>query len=226
MAEDKTHEDVEKVLIDEILADARRRADRTVKRAEREGRKLIDRVVKEAQAVRDRVVERGQTGLDRERHVFDSTIVLEERMRRLNAQGRLLDEVFQEAMTQLAERHGTNYKTLVKDLVVEAVLAMTGDDFVLHLGKADLTSVKRGLRTEVTAAVREMSARTVRLTIADVPAHIQAGVVVASADGTQRFDNSFAARLERASDALRFEVAALLFGTTDDDATSDGDEQS
>ncbi|HUW57212.1 MAG TPA: V-type ATP synthase subunit E family protein [Planctomycetota bacterium] len=225
MAKDKTQEDVEKVLSGEILADARRRGERTVKRAEREGRKLVDRVVKQAQAVREQVLERAQTRLERERQVFDSTIALEERMRRLKAQGTLLDEVFREAMTRLAERRDVDYRAVLRDLAAEAVTAMTGDAFVLHLNKADLASATRGLRTDVTAAVREMSGRTVQLTVADDPADIEAGVVVESADGRQRFDNSFAARLERMSDVLRFEVAEILFGSAPDETTPAGEDQ-
>ena len=223
--EDRKREDVGKVLSEEILADARRRAERTVKRAEREGKKLVDRVVKQAEAVRRRVLERGKERIERERQVSDSGLALEERMCRLKALGELLDEVFAEAMTRLLERRNRKYKALVTELAVEAVLAMTGDAFVLHLGKKDLASIKRGLRGEVTAAVREMSGRTVQVTIANAAAPIDAGVVVESADGRQRFDNSFAGRLERMKDDLRFEVAEVILGDADEAQTAAGEDQ-
>ena len=223
--EDEKQQEVEKVLSEEILADARRRAERTVKRAEREGQKLVDDVVKRAEAVRRRVLERGKRRVEREQQMADSALALDERMCRLKGQGVLLDEVFTRAMTRLVEGRQPDYKAVVTELAVEGVLAMTGDEFVLHLGEKDLSSIKRGLCAEVSEAVRERSGRTVQLHIADAAAPIDAGVMVEGADGRQRFDNSFAGRLQRMKGELRFEVAQFILGAGDETQGAAGEGQ-
>lgn len=221
---EKKDEEVEKVLSEEILSDARRRAERTVKRAERSGGKILDRAKSEAEKVRGRVLGQAEARVQRERHTFDSTLALEERMRRLKAQGGLLDEVFARALERLEARDGFDYPRVLRELAVEAVLAMTGDAFVLRLGGDDLKSMKGKLPAEVAAAVREASGRKVRVSAAEGPAPITGGVIVESADGGQRFDNSFAGRLRRMTDELRFEVAGVLFGADDEKVRETGEE--
>jgi len=205
----------EDVLTDEILSDARRRAERTVKRAEREGKKTVDAAVKRAEAVRDRLLEVAQRRLDRDEQVFASSLALEERMRKLKTQGALLDEVFAKAAERLEAGGDFDGADLVRKLTVEAVLAMTGDAFVLRLAGTDLPAMRTTLPTEAAEAVKRTSSREVTLTCADESADIAGGVIVESADGAQHFDNSFTGRLARLKDKLRFEVAGMIFQDVD-----------
>lgn len=218
--EDRKREEVEDVLSEEILADARRKGERTVKRAEREGEKAVARAVKKAERVRRHVLQGAQKRIERERHVSESALRLEERMSRLKAEGALLDEAFNDALTRLHARDGFDYKRIVTELAVEAVLAMTGDDFVLRLAEAEPESIKRSLPREVARAVREKAGRAVKITVAGEAAPIETGVVVESTDGVQHFDNSFAGRLERMKGDLRTDIARVLFGETGEPATS------
>ena len=128
----------EKVLSDEILTDARRRAERTLKRAEAEGKKLVEQALEEARAAGE-VERRGaERRLERERQVFEASLEQEERMRRLGVQGKLIDETLAEALKRLRAREGYDYRKVVRDLAVEAVLALPGDKFVLRMAKADV----------------------------------------------------------------------------------------
>ncbi len=204
--------DTEKVLSDEILTDARRRAERTVKRAETEGRKLLEQALAEAGAAGDAERREVERRLARDRQVFEASLLQEERMRRLAAQGKLIDEAFAEALKRLASREGGNYPKVVRDLAVEAILAMRGDAFVLRLAKTDADALRPGLPGEVAAAVREKSGRAVTVTVSGEAGAFDAGVVVEAADGRQRVDNSFAGRLRRLRGELRFDVADALFG--------------
>ena len=209
MSEDKANTP-EDVLSDEILSDAKRRADRTVKRAEREGKKLVDRAVKQAETVRDRALETSNARLAREKGVFASGLALEERMRRLKAQGALLDEVFDRAAERLKDRDGVNTAAVVLKLAVEGVLAMTGDAFVLRLNAKDLEAMGSTLPGEVIAGVRQAGGRDVTIA-ASADDAVDGGVLIESADGRQRVDNTFAGRLRRLKKDLRFEIAGLLF---------------
>jgi vacuolar-type H+-ATPase subunit E/Vma4 len=218
---EKKGRDVEGLLSEEILADARRKAERTVARAQMEADRVVEQAVKSAEAVRESVLARAGTLIERERRVFDSSLRLEERMLRLKTEGGLLDEAFSRAVERLGKRDGFNdYRRLVRDLAVEAVSALTGDAFVLHLAKPDLESMRSTLPGEVAKAVRDKSGREVQLVVAGKPAAIDTGVIVTSADGARRVDNSLAARLTRARRELRFAVANVLFDESDAAAAS------
>jgi len=202
----------EKVLSEEILADARRRAERTVKRAEAEAAKLVEQALAEARAAGEVETRAVEKKLARERLVFDASLQLEERMRRLNVQGALIDEAFASALEKLRSRKGFDYRRVVRDLAVEAVLAMPGDAFVLRLAKGDLDAMRGSLPGEVAAEARAKGGRGVTVSVSEAHGGFDAGVVVETADGRQRVDNSFAGRLRRLRGALRFEIADLLFG--------------
>jgi len=224
---DKKREDVEKVLREEILEEARRKGDGLAKRAQEEAKILIEHVEREAEAVRAQVLKDAERRIARLRQVSDSGLVLRTRMRRLNVQGQLLDEVFSTALTRLSRSHrdaGFDYGRVLKDLAVEAALAVGSGEMVLRLGQADLGRGEDSLALAeaVVEEVRRKSGRTVRLTVPmdrDASGPIEGGVIVESADGRERFDNSFGGRLSRLEDELRFEVADVLFGKSADAGT-------
>ncbi len=218
----KDNRKVEDVLKDEILADARRRAERVLKRAGRDGERVARRELRKAEDLRKHHIEQAGARIERDKVVFASGLVLEERRRRLATQGQLIDEVFAQALERLRGREGFDYRAVVIRLAVEAVQAMQGDEFVLRLGEADLASMKNDLPAEVARTVKGPDGREVRLRVADDPAPIAGGVIVARADGCAEYDNSLAARLKRLSSDVRFEVADVLFG--DDATAADGKE--
>jgi V/A-type H+-transporting ATPase subunit E len=208
--------EAEDVLSDEILTDAKKRGERTVKRAERDGKKVVDRAVKEAEAMRKRVLERADEQVAREQKVFESSIALEERMRRLKAQGELLEEAFGSALAKLRAREGFNYDDVFVKLAVEAIDALEGDAFVLRLSPSDVDAMKGDVARAVSAAAKKDLDRDVTLTVETARAPISGGVIVETPDGSRRVNNSFAGRLERMKDDLRFGVADVLFGKEED----------
>jgi V/A-type H+/Na+-transporting ATPase subunit E len=63
----------------------------------------------------------------------------------------------------------------------------------------------------VAAAIRELDG-SIKVSFEDEPIDTVGGVVLTTADGTVRFDNTIEARLERMKPMLRKEVAAVLTG--------------
>jgi len=210
--EEKT-KDSEKVLSDEILADARRRGERAVKRAEADAKKLIEQALAEAKAVGDAALADVERRLARERQVFDASLLHDERMRRLAVQGRLLDETFDRALERLRSREGCDYRAVVVNLAVEAIGEIGGDAFVLRPDAADLESMGATLPADAAASARRKIGRDVTVTAGPAAGRGIAGIIVESADGRRRVDNSFAERLRRMRDDLRFDVADVLFGS-------------
>lgn len=215
--EDKGNQDVERTLSDEILSEARRKAELAVSQAETSAREEMEKAVHEAETGRDEVLREAGRTIDHARLVHESGLRLEKRMRRLKVQGALIDEVFAAAGSRLAGGK-TPTGTVVLNLAVEAVLAMGGDAFVVRLTKADLASSKDAFPAALADEVRRKSGREIRVTVADEPVPEAAGIVVETPDGRERVDNTLAARLVRRKEEIRFDLAKLLFPEEEESA--------
>ena len=195
------------VLREEILADARRQAERTVRRAEREAEDALQKARKEADADCASRLDAARRETERRRNLVLAVIPVEEARMRAQRIEEALEAIRDEARRRLAERGGEEYRRTLVRLAAEAVSNMAGERFVLELGAADLKAVGNGLADDVRKAVGREG---LQIAVAPEPAAIEAGVLVRDDDGRQVVDNSLAARLERLWPALRLAIGARL----------------
>ena len=196
--------DPQQVLTDEILADARRQADRLRRRAERDAKQTTDEAEREAEADRAERLEKAKAEADRRRRLTLATVPVEEgRMRAAHIE-KALDGIREAARERLLARQGYDYREMLVRLASEPVRHMVGQAFVLELAEAD----RDAHGPDVAAAVRQRAGRDeLQVSLAPEPAAIEGGVIVRDAEGRQRWDNSLAARLERLWPGLRRRVA-------------------
>ena len=195
------------VLREEILADARRQAERTVRRAERDAEDALAQARKEADADRDSRLDAARREAERRRNLVLAAIPVEEARMRAQRVEEVLEAIRDEARRRLAERGGEEYRRTLVRLAAEAVSNMAGERFVLELGAADLKAVGNGLADDVRKAVGRQG---LQIAVAPEPADIETGVIVRDADGRQVVDNRLVARLERLWPALRLAIGARL----------------
>ena len=200
------------VLREEILADARRQAERTVRRAERDAEDALAQARKEADADRDSRLDAARREAERRRNLILAAVPVEEARMRAQRIEEVLEAIRDEARRSLAERGpggagGEEYRRTLVRLAAEAVSIMAGERFVLELGAADLKAVGNGLADDVRKAVGRQG---LSIAVAPEPADIETGVIVRDADGRQVVDNSLAARLDRLWPALRLAIGARL----------------
>jgi len=195
------------VLREEILADARRQAERAVRRAEREAEDALQKARKEAEADRASRLDAARREAERRRNLILAAVPVEEARMRARRTEEVLDAIRDEARRRLAERGGEEYRRTLVRLAAEAVSNMAGERFVLELGAADLKAVGNGLADDVRKAVGREG---LQIAVAPQPADIEAGIIVRDDDGRQVVDNSLAARLERLWPALRLAIGARL----------------
>jgi len=194
------------VLCEEILADARRQAERTVRRAEREAGEALQKARKEADADRASRLDAARRQAERRRNLILASIPVEEARMSAQQTEETLDAIRDEARERLLER-GNDYRACLVRLAAEAVSQMVGERFVLALGAEDLKAVGNGLADNVR---KVLGREELQIAVAPEPADIEAGVLVRDADGRQVVDNSLAARLERLWPALRLVIGARL----------------
>jgi vacuolar-type H+-ATPase subunit E/Vma4 len=194
-------------LSDEILADARKKAEREAKRAERDAKQILSRARKQADAATDKVLDAARERAERQARSVLATVEQDIRRDLLEAQEAVLDGIFRQALDRAETRKGYHYPQAMVALAAEAVAAMDADEVLL--GFAD--GCDRIATDEWLADVTRRVGRPVALRVADEPEAIDGGVVARSADGRLVYDNSFAARLARLRPALRREVAAIIY---------------
>ena len=209
--EEKT-KDTEKVLADEILTDVKRQAAETIEKAQAEAKATVEQAVRDAETARGAAIREVEQRVARAGEIAEASLAHLQRRQRLDAQGKLVAEAFDQALERLRSKQGFDYRRVLSDLAVEAVGALPGDAFVMALNPADAKDFGAALAGDVVEAVRAKSGRAVTVKAIDRPGLSDGGVVVESADGAQRVDNSFAGRLRRLESELRFEVADVLFG--------------
>jgi vacuolar-type H+-ATPase subunit E/Vma4 len=198
-------------LTEEVLADARRKAQRRLTAAQREAEALIAaaraRAQEEAALVTDAARERG----DRHRQRILATISQETQRRRLIQQGALLEGLIQAGSDRAADRKGHDPREVLKALVILAIEQIDGEAFHLEVSAADRDVADEAFLAEVRQHFATGGREPPALTLEAEPAGITGGVIVRSADGHEMVDNSFEARRRRLASDLRRALAQMIF---------------
>ena len=199
----------EKVLADEILADADGKAERARQRGERDARQIVARARQQALEAADQVLATARERGERIAASILATVEAEAQRDLLAAREGEFDRLFDAARQRLADKGSYDYPAVLAALAAQAIGAMAADEVIIELCEQD--------RALATAAwldeVRRRVGRPVTIDVSANHAPIAGGLIVRSADGRLLYDNSFAARLERLKPELRRELAGRLFAS-------------
>ena len=197
----------EKVLSDEILKDAEKRAERVRAKAKREAQTILADGAKEADAAAQKILDVARRRAERAAQSVLATVEQEVRRDLLEAQEAELSRLFEAARQRLADRASYGVPAVLAALAAEAIAAMDSPSVVVELAEADRAAVTEAWLADV----RRRVGRDVAVRVAEKPAAIDGGIIVRSADGRLFYDNSFAARLARLRPGLRRELAARIY---------------
>ncbi len=201
----------EKGLVEEIMADARRRADRIRQRAEREAGQITAEAQKSAQDERERVLEAARAPVQREREVMHARIEQEVVELRHRLRHQMVEHVRSQAREKLAQLAGTEeHRRAVVKLAVLAIRAMSGRKFRLVLRPDERDRWGSELAVQVQSAVRQQSSRQVEVEIAEETTDAPGGLLVIGAGGHEVADQTFDGRLGRLWDQMRIEIGLNL----------------
>jgi len=201
----------EQALSEEILADARRRADRIAQRAERDVARIKRDAQEQAAAERERILADARQRASREAEVMQGRIQQELATLRQQARDGMLQRVRSEAEDRLAHLARTDeHHDALKRLALLAIRDMAGEDFELTLRPQDRERWGEDLPGEVEALVKQQCGREVRVRLSEQDAEADGGLLVTGAGGHELADQTFAARFHRLWDQMRGRVASLL----------------
>jgi vacuolar-type H+-ATPase subunit E/Vma4 len=194
----------------EIISDARSQAERRLKAARKEAEEVVAAAKKEAKEQGEKILAAARKRAEAKASVVESSIEIEAQRISLAAREKAIQSILDESTAKLAGKSGYDYAASLVALGTEAIAKMSGDSFVVTLGKEDAASLGGQVLGRIAERVKAETGRDVRLRLGE-PKAVSGGIIVESENGRERVDNSFARRLERYFPQIRLEVAAIVF---------------
>lgn len=186
----------------EILNKANKKAKQIKKNAETEKKRINDQVNKsiegiigsEIRALHDRIVGGAQ---------------LQGRKLVMEARQKVLDGIApkgQEIIKTIAAGNypGINYTEILVKLIQESVVAISGDEFIVHANQNDL----RYLQNNLSSISSSIGGKSIK--IDDEPIDIIGGVIVSNPDGTKQMINTLENRLKTTINRMQADIAEKL----------------
>jgi vacuolar-type H+-ATPase subunit E/Vma4 len=189
---------------DEMIAKADADAKAMLETAEKEAqriksetdRQILNIVASVLRGVRDRII---------------GGVELDSRKQLMIARDETLQQIYGESEKKLKEFSADKkeyHEALIK-LVVEAVKAIGGEEFILSANDADLIDLKK-VHKKLEADVSKAVSSKISIAFDDTPIATIGGVVVKNTEGTKIYHNTFEGRIKRARAKLNVTLAKLM----------------
>ena len=198
-------------LYDEVLADARTKADRERRRGRRDAEAMTRKIDDEIKAATDKIMAAARAEADSKRTQIMATVEIEAQRQRLSILEQALQSVYDGAARRLAELSDDELAEVQHRLAGEAIEQIPDDNLLLALPEVSHASRGALLAERLTAEADKRFDRNVIIRLAARPAEITDGLVVRSADGSVEVVQSLSERLRRMWPDLRPQVAQQLF---------------
>ncbi|HOT93577.1 MAG TPA: V-type ATP synthase subunit E [Methanoregulaceae archaeon] len=190
---------------EELIASMERDAERRIQEVRQQAEAAINEerefVRRQAEELRRRIQREGEARIEVERHQRLYRAREEERAAFARLRGEYERQVIDAAGERLAQLRGSDrYSSIMERLLLEAVASLGEPGGRVHVDPRD---------EALALGILARSLPGVEL-VADIST--MGGAVVTSSDDRIRIDNTFEARLVRASEDFRRELARRLFG--------------
>ncbi len=189
-----------------ILARGREEAEKILQQARSQAERLKAEEREREQALRERTRREVEVRASHEARNLVDRASLESRRRVAKAKEAAMIRVFALARERLlAFRNSPEYRPWLKEMLLKAVRELGGDSFRLLAHPEEAAQLDDELLAEVG---RETGARLEAAPAGEVP---PGGFIALTADGRLRYDATFQGILDRKREALRTELARLLW---------------
>lgn len=202
----ETYQDSSERLRTEILAEAGKKGEEIVIRANQEAEVLLARAEEEANHVREEILHKANGEAERRSALIMATVPVEVGKLRAARIEELLDAIHEEANKRFVAREGFDYTKAIIALASHAIRQMAGDVFVIKLSDTDRTALGEDFVEEVANGV----GRPVRITVSFEENVFGGGVVIEDEEVHQMWDNRLLRRLERMWPEMRRYIAKQM----------------
>jgi len=190
----------------EVLDEARTEADQILADAKAKADIIRQHALEQAAAEREEILRRARQEADHIRRQAIASAQLQARKLQLERREKLLNNVFDAVQQRLPSvQQWSDYDQIVRRLIREAVAHLATDE--VHI-RADEQTQKL-LTDEVLAELSKELGVQLQL---GTPLEHGTGVIAETVDGRRQYDNTLEARLNRQQGELRSAVYRLLMG--------------
>ena len=203
-------EDAQKILADEILQDAKRKTDEILSAAKAEAEKIVRQAKATAQSEAEKILSEHRARAGKRAEMTLRMVEQQVARGKLHARDTVIQAALEQAAAHLVEISGEAYKEAVVRLAVAAARHMPAGDLVAKVTAAPGANLdESSLASEIAAALQK-EGKTVNIRV-EVQSGPSKGVVVESAEGKLRWDNTFEERLRRLRPGLQRLTIPILF---------------
>ena len=204
--------------VQKIIAEIDKSAEKQASGILSESRQKADAVLsgarEKAEAEAGAIISRGEQEARRESQRILAEARIKARREKVKAQEDVVNLAFQSArenMRTMAEGKGDEYRKVLEALIKEAVLSSGSESLEVLLDSRDKGLVSDDSLKRIAQEAGPELGMTITLSVSAEELSCLGGVVVKSADGKVRIDNTFEARIDRFRDNIRTLVAKELF---------------
>jgi vacuolar-type H+-ATPase subunit E/Vma4 len=197
-------------LYDEVLGDARTKAEREVRRGRKDAEAAAGKIEAEARTSVDAILAAARDEGARLRRQVLATVEVEAQRQRLARLEEILRSAYDQAERRLTDLPEQELAEVQNRLALEAVAQLPQESLVVALPSSTPAGRAEELIGGVVAEVERTLGRRVTLRVAEAPVPFSDGVSVRSEDGSVEVVESLRERLRRMWPELRLDVARRL----------------
>ena len=195
----------------QILSDAQAEAEKALERARRVADDRIKNARLDVEKYRDDLLKKAAEKSKTARRKILSSVSLESKKIRLKEKGSLIEGAMKLVREKLFAFAGSEaFSGYLKNLIVEGVLALKGEAFVIETSRTHSAIVNDSTLKELEQHISKAHGLVVRLELSKEELK-DTGVKVYTKDGRMLFDNSLKAIFKRHQDDLRLFLHNKLF---------------
>lgn len=204
--------------VQKIIAEIDKSSEKQVSEVLSESKQKADAVLndarKKAEAEAGAIISRGEQESRRESQRILAEARIKARREKVKAQEEVVNLAFKsarESMQKMAEGKGADYTKVLEELIKESVLSSSAEALEVLFDSRDKGLVSDDSLNKIAQEAGSELEMTITLSASAEELSCLGGVVVRSADGKVRIDNTFEARIDRFRDNIRTLVAKELF---------------
>jgi len=151
-----------------------------------------------------------------QKKITQSNMINKSRLKVLQVRQQLLEEVFNETVSQLfkVSQDNVKYRDLLKNLVLQGLYQLMDDQVKAIVRKKDIELAKSAIKA-ATDSYKESTKRNIKVEVDaenNLPDDCAGGVILTSHFGRIRINNTLEERVTLAQEELLPEIRVLLFG--------------
>lgn len=200
-----------------ILDEVKHKSKKETKDILTRARKVADREIGMARTKAEEIIQEKKKlykeKFDKEKRKILTQINIEFRQKRLSYQHELVQRLFKDSLSQLADlERDENYLNLLKKLILDAIKILDKNDIVIYLNQKDNTFLKSENNFEkIKFFLRQNYKPDIKLRLSKRSIKAAGGVVISTEDGKIKYYNRFEDILERKADILEADILEELF---------------